>query len=209
MFENKILGFDAKGTLYPSSPLATSGRPGVETSLRKYREANNKIVVASAAQSDEDVAYWLDTWELDGFVDAYKAVGFSPGLDQYSSRGKLYRPLLDQLGIVPEEARARMVVTGDMRTDFAGDLSGVVFIYDEKGALHSLDMYEQVVETLDQAGGGDLYEGFCRRTAERATRGIDLGNKWYASLRMYDHFQHPDINGYQVPIVTIAHYPNL
>ena len=213
---DKILGFDGRGTLVPTSNIATEGRPGVFESLRRYQKLGNKVIVASAALNDSAVSEMLREWGIDGVVDLYKAVDMSTILDFDRPEwrvGKLYRPLLDQLVVPAEEAPARMVVTGDKTTDFAGDISGVVFIYDQLGAIHTLDMYEQVVETLDRDGGGNLYEGFCRRVAERTKRSIDLGSsmhaKWRANLQMLDQFEHPDIEGFQVPLVAITRYPNM
>jgi hypothetical protein len=200
MFENLNLIFDLQNTLIKSTTDGLVVRAGAVEALARYREFGNRIVVASS-MAVVDIEKNLSMGGLYHSDDLYMQVGMSPMLDEFMSRGKLYGEVVTQLGLSSEDASKRLVVTGDMNTDFSAGVWPIVFVHDEKGIDHGFEMYERVVDDIYERGEGHIYQGFNRRFAEPNLRTLDFGN---GHRSLYDRYFYPDAGNVEEPRITIA-----
>lgn len=97
-----------------------------------------------------------------------------------SQWGKLYRPVIEDLGFSDEEAISRMIVVGDAPGDMPTDINGLVFL--QMAAGHETDalVIREVLVKLLEEGEGDFAKGF-NKMYGKDERVLSLDPKSYKS----------------------------
>ncbi len=134
-------------------------------------------------------------------MDNYHKVNLSMRLDQHGTQGKLYRPILSEIGINQEEVSARMIISGDSRSDLAADLSSVVFIHEDYGNVHDMSVHSNLIEILNQAANGHFLEGFSK-LKKGNPKGLEIGGGFRGDFRLRT-FVNPEQGEIMLPMITL------
>jgi len=172
MVEGKIFGWDLEHTLGNFYPIATNRRgpnasydeelslkclrKGVTGFLEKLCNHNCRNFITTQGST----AYAQEVLTLTGIAKYFE--GIFDGEQINACRGKLVKPLARKVGLTDEEARERILVTGDIKDDQPADISGVVFVFHPSGYRHDADILDTVSSLLNDLGEGNFNRGFSR-----------------------------------------------
>lgn len=167
----KAIGWDLHHTLVGFTPtardrfapipqadgaLALEPRPGVERALTRLRERGYLHYITTSATREHAEA----ALQLTGMRN--HIAGIFSGLEVDVGLGKLYRPLAASLGLSDVEATQRMIVVGDLVYDQPADIDGLVFIQQPDGFSQDAATVAGLILQLEEAGAGDMGDGFAR-----------------------------------------------
>lgn len=162
MNEVPVIAWGLYGTLLDNIPdtYESEARPNVDRVIGYFAKLGIRQVITTSDETDEGLSLlpWL---EINDFIE--RVLG-----KEYISRagGKIYEPVIRELGISAEQAVRSLIVVGHKPTDRPYDIPGVVFLNDRRRILSlpeeesTATITQHVIDILLAVGNGNFNRAF-------------------------------------------------
>lgn len=180
-----VLGKSTEGQLFTL-------RPGLIDTLKQDTQDGRINFITTSGSLDNT----LKILELSGLTPYFQGVFEGRQID--ACYGKKYLPVVEMLGYSEEEAKRRILVTGDTWSDMPVDIN-LAFICDPFGYRHYAGMLNDLRNFLENLADGNLELGF--RQIQQNTNllsAADIPSNLKATLRY-----HQSKNKLTIPTIFI------